>query len=79
MPDATESQYPLIWAAKEAESTLRAVEFGAIYEWEQSADDTMHRAIARQKVFIRRPSSSPADYTIIPRLLAEYYLLDRWP
>ena len=53
---ATESQYPLIWAAKEA-GVERFVpsEFGAIYEWEQSLPtDTVHRAIARQKVFIRR-------------------------
>jgi len=77
---ATESQYPLIWAAKEA-GVERFVpsEFGAIYEWEQSLPtDTIHRAIARQKVFIRRTIElAGLDYTIIPAgFWPEYYLAE---
>lgn len=77
---ATESQYPLIWAAKEA-GVERFVpsEFGAIYEWEQSLPtDTIHRAIARQKVFIRRTIElAGLDYTIIPAgFWPEYYLVE---
>jgi uncharacterized protein YbjT (DUF2867 family) len=77
---ATESQYPLIWAAREA-GVERFVpsEFGAIYEWEQSLPtNTLHRAIARQKVFIRRVIElAGLDYTIIPAgLWPEYYLVE---
>jgi uncharacterized protein YbjT (DUF2867 family) len=77
---ATESQYPMIWAAKEA-GVERFVpsEFGAIYEWEQSLPtDTIHRAIARQKVFIRRTIElAGLDYTIIPAgFWPEYYLAE---
>lgn len=77
---ATESQYPLIWAAREA-GVERFVpsEFGAIYEWEQSLPtSTLHRAIARQKVFIRRVIElAGLDYTIIPAgLWPEYYLVE---
>lgn len=77
---ATESQYPLIWAAKEA-GVERFVpsEFGAIYEWEQFwPTDTVHRDIARQKAFIRRVIElAGLDYTIIPAgLWPEYYLVE---
>lgn len=77
---ATESQYPLIWAAREA-GVERFVpsEFGAIYEWEQSLPTpTLHRAIARQKVFIRKVIElAGLDYTIIPAgFWPEYYLLE---
>jgi hypothetical protein len=69
---ATESQYPLIWAAKEA-GVERFVpsEFGAIYEFEQFwPTDTIHRAMARQKAFIRRVIElAGLDYTIIPHVL----------
>lgn len=77
---ATESQYPLIWAAKEA-GVERFVpsEFGYIYEWEQFwPTDTEHRAVARQKAFIRRVIEiAGLDYTIIPAgLWPEYYMVE---
>ena len=77
---ATESQYPLIWAAKEA-GVERFVpsEFGAIYEFEQfSQTDTTHRLMARQKAFIRRLiEMTGMDYTIIPAgAWIEYYMLE---
>jgi uncharacterized protein YbjT (DUF2867 family) len=77
---ATESQYPLIWAAKEA-GVERFVpsEFGYIYEWEQFwPTDTVHRTMARQKAFIRRMIElAGMDFTIIPAgLWAEYYMLE---
>jgi uncharacterized protein YbjT (DUF2867 family) len=77
---ATESQYPLIWAAREA-GVERFVpsEFGAIYEWEQFWPTlTVHRTMARQKAFIRRVIElAGLDYTIIPAgLWAEYYLAE---
>ena len=77
---ATESQYPLIWAAKEA-GVERFVpsEFGFIYEWEQFwPSDTVHRTVARQKAFIRRVIElAGLDYTIIPAgLWPEYYMLE---
>ena len=76
---ATESQYPLIWAAKEA-GVERFVpsEFGAIYEFEQFwPTDTEHRRFARQKAFIRRVIElAGLDYTIIPAgAWPEYYML----
>lgn len=75
---ATESQYPLIWAAKEA-GVERFVpsEFGYIYEWEQFwPTDTLHRRLARQKAFIRRMiEMTGMDYTIIPAgLWPEFYM-----
>jgi uncharacterized protein YbjT (DUF2867 family) len=78
--NATESQYPLIWAAKEA-GVERFVpsEFGAIYEFEQLwPTDTIHRAMARQKAFIRRVIElAGLDFTIIPAgFWAEYYMLE---
>ena len=77
---ASESQYPLIWAAKEA-GVERFVpsEFGFIYDWEQSLPtDTVHRDIARQKVFIRKVIElAGLDYTIIPAgLWPEFYLAE---
>ncbi len=77
---ATESQYPLIWAAKEA-GVERFVpsEFGFIYEWEQFwPTDTSHRQMARQKAFIRRVIElAGLDWTIIPAgLWPEYYMLE---
>lgn len=77
---ATESQYPLIWAAKQA-GVERFVpsEFGFIYEWEQFwPTDTVHRTMARQKAFIRRVIElAGLDYTIIPAgLWPEYYLAE---
>lgn len=77
---STESQYPLIWAAKEA-GVERFVpsEFGAIYEFEQFwPTDTVHRTWARQKVFIRRVIElAGLDFTIIPAgLWPEYYMLE---
>lgn len=77
---ATESQYPLIWAAKEA-GVERFVpsEFGFIYEWEQFwPTDTSHRQMARQKAFIRRVIElAGLDYTIIPAgLWPEYYMVE---
>ena len=78
--NATESQYPLIWAAKEA-GVERFVpsEFGAIYEFEQFfVTDTVHRSIARQKAFIRRVIElAGLDFTIIPAgMWPEYYLME---
>lgn len=77
---ATESQYALIYAAREA-GVERFVpsEFGYIYEWEQFwPTDTVHRAMARQKAFIRRVIElAGLDYTIIPAgLWPEYYMLE---
>lgn len=77
---ATESQYALIYAAREA-GVERFIpsEFGAIYEWEQFwPTATEHRAMARQKAFIRRVIElAGLDYTIIPAgLWPEYYLLE---
>ncbi|HEX9208251.1 MAG TPA: NmrA family NAD(P)-binding protein [Steroidobacteraceae bacterium] len=77
---ATESQYPLIWAAREA-GVERFVpsEFGFIYEWEQFwPTDSVHRTMARQKAFIRRVIElAGLDYTIIPAgLWPEYYLIE---
>jgi uncharacterized protein YbjT (DUF2867 family) len=78
--NATESQYPLIWAAKEA-GVERFVpsEYGAIYEFEQFwPTDTIHRAMARQKAFIRRVIElAGLDFTIIPAgFWPEYYMLE---
>jgi uncharacterized protein YbjT (DUF2867 family) len=77
---ATESQYALIYAAREA-GVERFVpsEFGYIYEWEQFwPTDTVHRAMARQKAFIRRVIElAGLDYTIIPAgAWPEYYMLE---
>jgi uncharacterized protein YbjT (DUF2867 family) len=77
---ATESQYPLIWAAGEA-GVERFVpsEFGAIYEFEQFwPTDTIHRSMARQKAFIRRVIElAGLDFTIIPAgFWPEYYMLE---
>lgn len=77
---ATESQYALIYAAREA-GVERFVpsEFGAIYEWEQFwPTDTEHRDMARQKAFIRRVIElAGMDYTIIPAgFWPEYYLVE---
>ncbi|MCB1676914.1 MAG: NmrA family NAD(P)-binding protein [Halioglobus sp.] len=77
---ATESQYPLIFAAREA-GVERFVpsEFGFIYEWEQFwPTPTVHRTMARQKAFIKRMiEMAGLDYTIIPAgLWPEYYMLE---
>lgn len=77
---ATETQYAAIYAAREA-GVERFVpsEFGAIYEWEQFwPTHTEHRAMARQKAFIRRVIElAGLDYTIIPAgLWPEYYLME---
>ncbi|MDG9757906.1 NmrA family NAD(P)-binding protein [Pseudomonas chengduensis] len=77
---ATESQYPLIYAAKAA-GVERFVpsEFGFIYEWEaRQTTLTVHSRIARQKVFIQRMiEMAGLDYTIIPAgLWPEYYMLE---
>lgn len=77
---ATISQYPLIWAAREA-GVERFVpsELGAIYEFEQYGQtDTVHRKIAREKAFIRRVIElAGLDFTIIPAgLWPEYYMLE---
>jgi uncharacterized protein YbjT (DUF2867 family) len=77
---ATESQYPLIFAAREA-GVERFVpsEFGAIYEFEQFwPTETTHRTMARQKAFIRRVIElAGLDWTIIPAgLWPEYYMLE---
>lgn len=77
---ATETQYPLIWAAKEA-GVERFVpsELGYIYEWEQFwPTDTVHRALARQKAFIRRVIElAGMDYTIIPAgFWPEFYMAE---
>ena len=77
---ATESQYPLIWAAKEAgDERFVPSEFGYIYEWEQFwPTDTAHKQMARQKAFIRRVIElAGLDYTIIPAgLWPEYYMVE---
>ncbi|MBI5922943.1 MAG: NmrA family NAD(P)-binding protein [Betaproteobacteria bacterium] len=78
--NATESQYPLIWACKEA-GVERFVpsEFGAIYEFEQYwPTNTSHRVMARQKAYIRRViETTGLDFTIIPAgLWPEYYMLE---
>lgn len=77
---ATESQYPLIWAAKEA-GVERFVpsEFGFIYDWEQFwPTDNAHRTAARQKAFIRRVIElAGLDFTIIPAgLWIEYFMAE---
>ena len=77
---AAESQYPLIWAAKQA-GVERFVpsEFGYIYEWEQFwPTDTVHRTMAKQKAFIRKViEMAGLDFTIIPAgLWPEYYMLE---
>ena len=78
--NAAESQYPLIWAAKEA-GVERFVpsEFGAIYEFEQFwQTPNSHRAMARQKAFIRRVIElAGLDFTIVAAgLWPEYYMLE---
>lgn len=78
--NATESQYPLIFAAREA-GVERFVpsEFGAIYEFEQFwPTDTIHRLMARQKAFIRRViETAGMDYTIVPAgAWIEYYMME---
>lgn len=75
---ATESQYPLIYAARAA-GVERFVpsEFGFIYEWESRQPTlTVHSRIARHKVFIQRMiEMAGLDYTIIPAgLWPEYYM-----
>lgn len=77
---ATESQYPLIFAAAQA-GVERFVpsEFGYIYEWEQFWPSAhAHRTMARQKAFIRRMIElAGMDYTIIPAgLWPEYYMAE---
>ena len=77
---ATESQYPLIFAAREA-GVERFVpsEFGAIYEFEQFwQTSTTHRLMARQKAFIRRTIElAGMDWTIIPAgAWIEYYMME---
>ncbi|HJV27693.1 MAG TPA: NmrA family NAD(P)-binding protein [Aromatoleum sp.] len=77
---ATESQYPLIWAAKEA-GVERFVpsEFGFIYDWEQFwPTDNAHKTAARQKAFIRRVIElAGLDFTIIPAgLWIEYFMAE---
>ncbi|MGL5809647.1 MAG: NmrA family NAD(P)-binding protein [Nocardioides sp.] len=77
---ATESQYPLIWAAKEA-GVERFVpsEFGFNYEMEQHwPTDTIHRTHARQKAFLRRVIElAGLDFTIVPAgLWPEYYMVE---
>lgn len=77
---ATESQYPLIFAAAEA-GVERFVpsEFGFIYEWEQFwPTPNAHRTIARQKAFIRRViAQSGMDCTILPAgFWPEYYMAE---
>lgn len=77
---ATESQYSLIFAAREA-GVERFVpsEFGAIYEFEQFwQTSTTHRLMARQKAFIRRTiEMAGMDFTIIPAgAWIEYYMME---
>lgn len=77
---ATESQYALVYAAREA-GVERFVpsEFGFIYEWESRQPTlTVHSRIARQKVFIQRMiEMAGMDFTIIPAgLWPEYYMLE---
>jgi len=77
---ATESQYPLIFAAKDA-GVERFVpsEFGGLYEFEQFLQvRTAHTMMARQKAFIRRVIElAGLDYTIIPAgAWPEYYMIE---
>lgn len=77
---ATESQYPLIFAARDA-GVERFVpsEFGGLYEFEQFSQlRTSHTMIARQKAFIRRVIElAGLDYTIIPAgAWPEYYMVE---
>jgi uncharacterized protein YbjT (DUF2867 family) len=77
---ATESQYPLIFAAKDA-GVERFVpsEFGGLYEFEQFSQlRTSHTMMARQKAFIRRVIElAGLDYTIIPAgAWPEYYMVE---
>jgi uncharacterized protein YbjT (DUF2867 family) len=77
---ATESQYPLIFAAKDA-GVERFVpsEFGGLYEFEQFSQlRTAHTMMARQKAFIRRVIElAGLDYTIIPAgAWPEYYMIE---
>ena len=77
---ATESQYPLIFAAQQA-GVERFVpsEFGYIYEWEQFwPTPSVHRTMAKQKAFIRRVIElAGLDFTIIPAgLWPEYYMIE---
>ena len=77
---ATESQYPLIFAAKDA-GVERFVpsEFGGLYEFEQFSQlRTSHTMMARQKAFIRRVIElAGLDYTIIPAgAWPEYYMIE---
>jgi uncharacterized protein YbjT (DUF2867 family) len=77
---ATESQYPLIWAAKEAGvERFAPSEFGFIYEMEQYwPTETLHRTYARQKAFLRRVIElAGLDFTIVPAgLWPEYYMVE---
>lgn len=77
---ATEVQYPLVHAAREA-GVERFVpsEFGFIYDWEaQQTISTVHSRTARQKVLIRRLIElAGMDFTLIPAgLWPEYYMLE---
>jgi len=77
---ATESQYPLIWAARQA-GVERFVpsEYGFIYEWEQFwPTANAHRTAAAQKAFIRRVIElAGLDFTIIPAgLWIEYFMAE---
>lgn len=77
---ATESQYPVIWAAAQA-GVERFVpsEFGYIYDWEQFwPTPHAHRTMAKQKAFIRRViEMAGLDFTIIPAgLWPEYYMAE---
>jgi len=77
---ATESQYPLIFAAKDA-GVERFVpsEFGGLYEFEQFMQvKTAHTMMARQKGFIRRVIElAGLDFTIIPAgAWPEYYMVE---
>jgi uncharacterized protein YbjT (DUF2867 family) len=77
---ATESQYPLIFAAKDA-GVERFVpsEFGGLYEFEQFSQlRTSHTMMARQKSFIRRVIElAGLDFTIIPAgAWPEYYMVE---
>ena len=77
---ATESQYPLIFAARDA-GVKRFVpsEFGGLYELEQFWQvKTAHTMMARQKAFIRRVIElAGLDFTIIPAgAWPEYYMIE---
>ena len=77
---ATESQYPLIFAARDA-GVERFVpsEFGGLYEFEQFLQvRTAHTMMARQKAFIRRVIElAGLDFTIIPAgAWPEYYMIE---